>query len=428
MPIDDEEDRTLNIIPSNKDSKNKSQKTRKSLINLLNKYTSKKYDNKNENNENEDSFDDGIDSRDKDKLLKYANKIIKLNENREKTEEEIQEEKELKEKYKQIIMKYIMNQMHKDLVKKSERKKYERSKIKVRYDHNKDSMENLIDSDELDFNPKKEEFSPEKEDELSIILNSEDKIEKKEDKKDKEKYIEREKEKEMGKELNNVMNLIYDNSYLFKRKKKDIKIRDEVLEILNKIEKLDEQEKNKISEPPSGERNDISSNKPDNSSISTSIKMSRNDSMKSNKKKKIKKKKPKVNSEKKRMSIFDQMKLDMPNDEIKEVNEGEKSDDEGILIKRKTLEEKLEEFFNKIKMMKKSSQNEDLDILMNELIDNNMEKEKKKTDRRLYNFFEAIINSSDYDKILRPKFNFLSPIKFSTNIYSEYSNSNSNSD
>ena len=324
-------------------------------------------------------------------------------------------------------MKYIMNQMHKDLVKKRENKKYERSKIKVRYDHNKDSMENLIDSDELDFNPKKEEFSPEKEDELSIILNSEDKIEEKEDKKDKEKYIEREKEKEMGKELNNVMNLIYDNSYLFKRKKKDIKIRDEVLEILNKIEKLDEQEKNKISEPPSGERNDIT-NKPDNSSISTSIKMSRNDSMKSNKKKKIKKKKQKVNSEKKRMSIFDQMKLDMPNDEIKEVNEGEKSDDEGILIKRKTLEEKLEEFFNKIKMMKKSSQNEDLDILMNELIDNNMEKEKKKTDRRLYNFFEAIINSSDYDKILRPKFNFLSPIKFSTNIYSEYSNSNSNSD
>ena len=209
------------------------------------------------------------------------------------------------------------------------------------------------------------------------------------------------------------------------KKKKDIKIKDEVLDILNKIENLDEQEKNKSSEPPSSERNNISSNRQDNSSINTSTKMIRNDSMKSNKKKKIKKKKPKVKSEKKRMSIFDQLKSGMPNEEIKEVNEGEKSDDEGILIKRKTLEEKLEEFFNKIKMMKKSSQNGDLDIIMNELIDNNMDKEKKKTDRRLYNFVEAISNYRDYDKVLRPKFNFLSPVKFSTNIYSEYSNSNS---
>jgi hypothetical protein len=246
-----------------------------------------------------------------------------------------------------------------------------------------------------------------------------------------EKLEEEKEEKEIGTKLDNVMKLIYDNSYLFKHKKKDIKIKDEVLEILNKIEKMDEQDKNKISEPQSSERNNISPTKQENSLInnsSKSMKMNRNDSMKSNKKRKIKKKKTKVNSEKKRMSIFDQLKSGMPNDEIKEVNEGEKSENEGILIKRKTLEEKLEEFFNKIKMMKKSSQNEDLDKLMNELIDNNMDKEKKKTDRRLYNFVEAISNSRDYDKILRPKFNFLSPIKFSTNIYSEYSNSNSNSD
>ena len=420
MPIDDEEDRTLNIIHSNKNSKSKAQKTRKSLINLLNKYTSKNYNDKNENNENnenEDSLDEDIDSGDKDKLLKYANKIIKLNENREKTEEEIQEEKELKEKYKQIITKYIVKQMNKDLIKKRGSKKYERSKIKVKYDNSMDNIENVIDSDELDFNPMNEEFSPKKEDDLSIILNSEDKVEKVEDKK--------EKEKEKGKELDKAMKLIYDNSYLFKQKKKDIKIKDEVLDILNKIENLDEQEKNKSSEPPSSERNNISSNRQDNSSINTSTKMIRNDSMKSNKKKKIKKKKPKVRFEKKRMSIFDQLKSGMPNEEIKEVNEGEKSDDEGILIKRKTLEEKLEEFFNKIKMMKKSSQNGDLDIIMNELIDNNMDKEKKKTDRRLYNFVEAISNYRDYDKVLRPKFNFLSPVKFSTNIYSEYSNSNS---
>ena len=404
MPIDDTEDKTLNVIHTNKNSKNSAQK-RKSLINLLNKYTSKDYDNKNENNENEDSYDDDIDSADKEKLVEYANKIIKLNENKYKTEDEIQEEKDLKEKYKQIIMKYIMKQMHKDLVKKRGSKKYERSKIKVRYDNNKDNIENIenmIDSEDLDLDQMNDEFTSKKEDDISIILNNEDK-----------------EEKEINKELDNAMKLIYDNSYLFKRKKKDIKIRDEVLEILNKIENIDEQDKNKSSEPPSSDRNNLSSSRQDDSSK----RMSRNDSMKINIKKRIKKKKPKARSEKKRMSIFEQLKSGIPNDEIKEENEGEKSDDEGIFIKRKTLEEKLEEFVKKIKMMKKSSQNGDLDVIMNELIDNNMDKEKNPITRRLYNFVETISNLRDYDKVLRPKFNFLSPVKFSTNIYSEYSNS-----
>ena len=49
------------------------------------------------------------------------------------------------------------------------------------------------------------------------------------------------------------------------------------------------------------------------------------------------------------MSLFDQMKSGLTNEEIKEENEEQKLDDEDILIKRKTLEEKLEGFFNKIK-------------------------------------------------------------------------------
>ena len=91
-------------------------------------------------------------------------------------------------------------------------------------------------------------------------------------------------------------------------------------------------------------------------------------------------------------------------------------------MEEKTLDEKLYSFFEQIKKLKKSAKDDvKLDNIINELIDAKTEEEKKQKSRRLYSFVESISNNRDYDRLLRPKFNFLSPIKFSTNNMSDCS-------
>lgn len=86
------------------------------------------------------------------------------------------------------------------------------------------------------------------------------------------------------------------------------------------------------------------------------------------------------------------------------------------------MEQKLKEFFEKIQRLKNNKQNlTDLDELMNDEFIRDLETDRKQNSRRLNSFIETIINNRDYSKILRPRFNFQSPIKFSTKDLSDKS-------
>ena len=99
--------------------------------------------------------------------------------------------------------------MQKELVKKKDEKiKYEKSKIKVKYN-------NIIDDN--DSNEQKTEYK-------LVIKNPEPESEQPEgdenDEKESSLLLDNEDENEVGDEIKKMVNLIYDNSYLFKRKKK----------------------------------------------------------------------------------------------------------------------------------------------------------------------------------------------------------------
>ncbi len=93
------------------------------------------------------------------------------------------------------------------------------------------------------------------------------------------------------------------------------------------------------------------------------------------------------------------------NEKIEEKEESQNSDEE--------LEKRLNEFFMKIKNLKNNNDNlADLDFLMNEEFKDETDK-KFNISRRLNDFIENRDNFRAYDKNLKPKFNFMSPIKFS---------------
>ena len=56
----------------------------------------------------------------------------------------------------------------------------------------------------------------------------------------------------------------------------------------------------------------------------------------------------------------------------------------------------------------------DLELLMNEELIKDSEADIKLNRRRLNDFIEKIDNNRQLDRTIRPKFNYLSPIKFST--------------
>ena len=77
------------------------------------------------------------------------------------------------------------------------------------------------------------------------------------------------------------------------------------------------------------------------------------------------------------------------------------------------FEKRLNIFFTRIQNLKNNVNNsDDLDQLMNEEF-KDLETDRKQISRRLNDFIENRDNYRDYDRSLKPRFNFLSPIKFS---------------
>ena len=392
QPSESKTEKKLEFIPIKKKKSKylKKLSIKKSLINLINKQKEKHKDVNNNTSMEKDQSQDDIDYEDKQNLIAFAEQLHKLNELKDenKTEDLIQQEKDIKEKYKEIIIKYLYKQKQKELVKKKEKFSYEKSKIKIQY-NDKNEVEDDTETELILKMNDEEKESIQKE--LSILLEDE--------------------ENELDDNLNGMVKLIYDNSYLFQHKKKDIPIRPEVLNILNESKNFENNingkttEENQESNSKNASKNNLENNSMKNSSTSI-LKINKNQSnssLKYFKKRKIIKSKYKDNDNK-RLSLFNDA-LDIKEEKKQENEELQNSDEE--------FEKRLNIFFTRIQNLKNNVNNsDDLDQLMNEEF-KDLETDRKQISRRLNDFIENRDNYRDYDRSLKPRFNFLSPIKFS---------------
>ena len=309
------------------------------------------------------SHNNKLKKEDKKNLLLYLLQYKRLLELKSsiKAEEAIQMEKELKQKYNDIIIDYIIKQKYKELI------KHKDNNNKLRGDINKKLFKIVF------------EEIIENEGEITWILKlKEEKIIK--NNKRKRTRIGYNYKEEKHKEL------IYDNSYLFKKnkKKKNIIIKQEVLDILQ------------TEYSPGGtDKNDFTFNiksRKHNFTISRNVNHYK-----------------KVKSNKKPIDIY---KLSLFSDIKEEKNEKIETEED---LKDKLFEAKMTIFFNQIEKLKNSQKDFDyFSFLKNKEIDANLEKEDS---IRLIGFTENINNLRNRERISRSKFNFLSPIGFQTKNY-----------
>ena len=326
------------------------------------------------NNESGISTKKSLTKEEMNNLIIYSTKLRELSElkdkniDKENSEEIIEQMKEIKEKYDSIKNKYLMKQKYNNLTKNNNQKpNFKLNKKFFKFDfieNNSNNEEQFIESEpQINIEENKPQYSN---DVRAEIENGED-----EDKNEKEKK------------------LIYDNSYMFKKEKKEkkIKIKKEVLDILN------------LKTNFNGKNNEI--NIINNSS---DIKL---ELRKRKKNKNFRKFRKKYSPRKKQINFnnnFNKLSLftDINEEKIEKIIDEENE-------KEKLLEHKLKVFFNDIQNLKKNLIDIDsLDFIKNE---NNKRKEYM---TRLNEFNKNINNSQIKDKKCKYKLNFLSPIQFKT--------------
>ena len=330
------------------------------------------------NNESGISTNKSLTKEEMNKLIIYSTKLRELSElkdkniDKENSEEIIEHMKEIKEKYDSIKNKYLMKQKYNNLTKNNNQKpNFKLNKKFFKFDfieNNSNNEEQFIESEpQINIEENKPQYSK---DVRVEIENSED-----EDKNEKE----------------NKKKLIYDNSYMFKKEKKEkkIEIKKEVLDFLN-LKTNFNRKNNEIN---------ITNN-------SSDIKL---ELRKRKKNKNFRKFRKKYSPRKKQINFnnnnnFNKLSLFTDiNEEKKEKNIDEENE------KEKLLEHKLKVFFNDIQNLKKNLIDIDsLDFIKNE---NNKRKEYM---TRLNEFNKNINNSQIKDKKSKYKLNFLSPIQFKT--------------
>ena len=385
---EDEEDpdSELEFIKITK-KKRKSLRNINSFINSLNNIEEKDLI-KNNNNFNFIGTN-SLSAEDMNQLIEYSTKLRELAEldDSQKTEELIQLEKEIKEKYREILSKYLIKQKYKDLTKKKDINKINKKRLKILYEKTNEEDE---DEEEVEMQLKIKERK--KKDKKKTYIKT--KIE------DSEEEEELEKEQEIIETKKEEKKLIFDNSYLFNKHKKenDVAIKKEVLDILNGVNNSDTNENEGQASKNENNYDDLNINIQRRKSILKSIFASRRASkMKfQNIRKNRTKKKP-----------VDIYKLALFSDIVEEKKEekGETEEDK----RDKLLEQKIKRFFKVIQLMKKNEENFDyFDFLKSDDI------RDKENMNRLIDFSDNISNFRIKDKKLNSKFNFLSPIKFKT--------------
>jgi len=302
----------------------------------------------------------------------------KNKDNKEKIDELTQMENDFKQQYYEIINKYLMKQKYKNLTKdKKINVRFRRKSLKMLF---QGKNENQDETPELKNKRKKKKK----------ILNTDYVPTKIEDSEDESLSD----DSSQSSEKEETKKLIYDNSYLFKKNKKEkkISIKNEVLDILNPNNKSNNNNNQKDINNASFEYNNMNNlhSRKKNYKLST----------RRNKLKTIRKifRQKKVPIDVHKLALF----TDIDEEIIEKIKEEE--DD-----KEKILEEKLEMFFKAIQKMKENGINEDyLDFLENE------ETKGKECLARLNEFNDNMNYLKFKDKKIKSKLNFLSPIQFKT--------------
>ena len=164
--------------------------------------------------------------------------------------------------------------------------------------------------------------------------------------------------------------LIYENSYLFKHKKKDILIKDEIYKILNN--KYDEKE-NKSEEEESESISSGESKK--KIMIEYRNKFSKKNYLSKRKSLRIKKNKNKKKVNK--ISLLDKMSLDYTSGEIKDKTDINKHKNIDGIYENQHLENRLKYFFSNIQRLKNTKDEDTIEKLMKELGVYDIEKGRK---------------------------------------------------
>ena len=365
-----------------------SNKNEQSLLVPSDSVTKNNPENLEQNDENEKfEFEEGmLDNIDKQNLLQYSKRLNFLKKIKIKTDEQVEEERNLKEKYDLIILKYLTNLKKKGILNKKSIPYWIRSKEKVNY--------NFMLSEE---GGNGEKTNKKKNNKNSIISNTENKTNGKIDK-DK---------------------LIYDNSYLFKFKEenKKIQIRQDIIDIINSKPVFKKKNTTKTFLERINEKNENYWNKSKNLE---SLNSNRNSIFNKRRNKKHDKNKDNQNdsTQKSKVHIKDDDRLTLKHlitslNEFEEMQLMEKS--KHGLTKEDIYQQKLKNFVAKIERMRNTDYNEiisNLDNLFEIDEGDRLANSYKYKSARMSSFMEIIENN--FDNVIRPKFNFLPPISFSS--------------
>ena len=361
----------------------KNRRRRSSFMNFLNNDELEFYKNNNQFNIVNNK---GLNEEDIKKLIKYSIELRKIAEldNESKTEEIIKIEKEMKQKYNEILSKYLINQQVRGLIKKKKTLRRKRFNI---------LNEEKDEEDEIEIEYKLKEKEEKKKEKVHVRMKIEDSEEEL-------------NEKETNEEVNDIpikkidkRQLIYDNSYLFNKDKKEnnIAIKKEVLDILQNKNKSNDNNKNIIK----SKNDNIDSKSPRKKyyDINEILNSRRNSKVGKKIIRKLRGNKKPI--DKYKLSLF----TDIKEEKIDKIDKNEPEEN----VKEKLLDKKLKLFFEEIQRIKKSGGNIDFSNLLK--IEEIKDKENM---NRLTDFTENISSFRIKEKNYKSKFNFLSPIKFKT--------------
>ena len=380
---------------ANENKKEKEFKEEECKINFdnVNKNDDNNNDNNNENNYN--YFNENIiKPKRSNKMIYQFNKDLEfLSKIPSKTKEELEKEEEIKKKHKEDAINILMEKQRENLIIKKEKRHRYSIIINKKFQIYKPEKEK-IESKTPPASPKK----------ISIQISNS------------ETY------------LSNILKkqLIFNNSHLYKFKKKKTKIYKDIDGVLSLIPQEEKdniiiqeiKDKNKYKKgintkskkdlgnlSPNKELNEEEESKEENESNSSSI----------NNNRRIRRKR-RNNAYSKKGAIY-RFLHEYEEETIEKVKEEDEEE-----IKERKLMQKLYNFFERIQKLKNCEDKNEVDHFIKEELDRNGFNERRQRILRLNSFMDDINYYRDIEKLLKPKIKYLSPISFSSTSSSKNKN------
>ena len=380
-----EEDSKINVDNVNENDNNNNNKNNSDNNN----------DNNNDNNYN--YFNENI-----IKPMKSSKMVYQFNKDLEflskipsETKEDLEKEEEIKKKHKEDAINILMEKQKENLVIKKEKRHRYSIIIKKKLQIYKPEKEK-IESKTPPASPKKIQTQ---------VRNS-------------ETY------------LSNILKkqLIFNNSHLYKIKKKKTKIYKDIDGVLSLIPQEEKdniiiqeiKDKNKYKKGINGKSNkdlgNLSPNTELNEEEESKEENESNSSYNNNNNRIRRKRRNNISSKKGAIYRFLHNYEEETVEKVKEEDEDE--------IKERKLMQKLYNFFEKIQKLKNCEDKNEVDHFIKEELDRNGFNERRQRILRLNSFMDDINYYRDIEKLIKPKIKYLSPISFSSNSSSKNKNKN----